>query len=185
MDIVEREKRDPIEIVDYDPGWPERFESLAEQIRGAIGEVAHRIEHIGSTSVTGLAAKPVIDILVSVRSFDPLEAYGEALERLGFAFRPDDQPQHRFFFDAANHPRTVHVHVCEAGSESERRHLLFREYLRSHPDVAEEYARRKRDLAGRYRDDRKSYAEGKDPFVESAMRAAEAWAEEQNWSLGR
>lgn len=185
MDISEREKRDPVEIVDYDPGWPERFEKLAEELRDALGEVAVRVEHIGSTAVPGLAAKPVIDVQISVESFDPMNAYRDPLKFLGFHFRPDDESRHRFFFDAGSRSRTVHVHVCEAGGDWERRHLLFREYLRGHPDVAEEYARRKRDLAGRHRGNRESYTEAKDAFVENVMRAAEAWAGEQNWSVER
>ncbi len=152
--------RDPVSVVPYDPSWPTRFRTEAARIRHALGAVALRIDHHGSTAVPGLAAKPVIDIQVSVRSFEPLDAYRNPLEQLGFPYRTDhEDPHHRFFREPDGRPRRTHIHVREAGGEWERLNLLFRDYLRAQADAAAMYAALKPQLAERFRDDRRSYTE--------------------------
>lgn len=165
-----------VEIADYDPAWPERFEAEAARIRRALRGVAVRIEHVGSTAVPGLAAKPTIDIQISVHSFAPEEAFRAPLERLGYVFYPDDVPDHRFFRPPDGRPRSSHVHVCEAGSAWERGHLAFRDYLRGHPDVAAEYEALKRRIAELFPHDSQGYAEAKDPFIRPIELVALAWA---------
>src|SRR5262245_41839738 len=108
-----------VEVVHYDPRWPVRFQEEARRLRANLGGFALRIDHIGSTSVPGLAAKPVIDINLAVETFDPQEVYQPPLEALGFAWRPDDDPAHRLFFcrDLGEHPRRVNLHVCLLDSD--------------------------------------------------------------------
>lgn len=156
-----------IEVIDADPAWPERFRAEAARIADALGPVAARIEHIGSTSVSGLAAKPVLDVQISVRSLRPMEPYREPLEGLGYVYRADDEPEHRFFKLDVEGVRSVNIHVCEAGSEWERRHIAFRDHLRAHPEDAGRYAEVKRALARRFPFDVLSYADAKTHFIEA------------------
>ncbi|HZR82919.1 MAG TPA: GrpB family protein [Candidatus Binatia bacterium] len=159
-----------LEIVAYDPEWPNEFAAERARIADALGVIARRIDHHGSTSVPGLAAKPVIDIQVSVRSLKPLAAYGDRLARLGYVHvaHPDDDfcP---FFHRPATWPHTHHVHVVALGGDEERRTLAFRDYLREHADVAAEYERLKRGLASQHSvvsfDTRQAYADAKTEFV--------------------
>ena len=136
------------------------------RIADALGEVAVRVDHVGSTAVPGLAAKPVIDLQLSVAAIDALDTYRGPLEQLGYLFVPDPaSPDFHLFAKPAERPRTHHVHVCEAGSTHELRHLAVRDFLRSHPDEAAEYESLKRRLAAENPDDRLAYIEGKDPFM--------------------
>ena len=125
-----------------------------------------RLEHVGSTAVPGLAAKPILDLQLSVASLEPCEAYGAPLARLGYLFVPDpEMPDYRFFGRPPERPRTHHLHVCEAGSEHEHRHLAVRDFLRAHPDEAASYAALKRAVAERHPQDRLAYITGKDRYV--------------------
>jgi GrpB-like predicted nucleotidyltransferase (UPF0157 family) len=173
-----------IEVVAYDPAWPERFAELGRELRAGLGEVALRIDHIGATSVAGLAAKPIIDIQVSVADFEPLEAFKQPLERLGYTYRADNPERtKRYFREPPGRSRT-HVHVRRAGSFSEQWALLFRDYLRAHPEVAAEYGALKRRLASRHRDDRRAYTAAKEPFSWELIRRADGWAQAQGWQPG-
>jgi GrpB-like predicted nucleotidyltransferase (UPF0157 family) len=173
-----------IEIVPYDPAWPERFTWLGGELRRALGGAAVRIDHIGSTAVPGLAAKPVIDIQISVASFDPLEAFRAPLEALGYAYRADNTERtKRYFREPAGSWRT-HIHVRRAGSFSEQFALLFRDYLRATPEVAAEYEALKQRLAARHRDERRAYTEAKVPFFWEVIRRADEWAQRHGWSPG-
>jgi GrpB-like predicted nucleotidyltransferase (UPF0157 family) len=160
-----------VRLVDYDPAWPSRFEAMAAELREALGDVAVRIEHVGSTAVPGLAAKPVIDVQLSVASFDPFEAYGEPLRALGYDYRSDDDPEHRFFaFSDADGERIANLHVCEAGGDWERRHVAFREALRSDPDLRARYEAEKRRVAAEHPGNSLDYAEAKTPWIRSEER---------------
>jgi GrpB-like predicted nucleotidyltransferase (UPF0157 family) len=173
-----------IEIVAYDPTWPGLFAELGGELRGALGEVALRIDHIGSTSVPGLAAKPIIDIQLSVASFEPLEAFKRPLERLGYVYRGDNTERtKRYFREPPGRSRT-HIHVRRAGSFSEQWALLFRDYLRAHPDAAAEYDAVKRDLALKFGDDRHAYTDAKVPFMWQVIRQADDWAQAHGWQPG-
>jgi GrpB-like predicted nucleotidyltransferase (UPF0157 family) len=182
-----RSERTPphrIEIVAYDPTWPGRFAELGRELRGGLGDVALRIDHIGSTSVPGLAAKPIIDIQVSVATFDPLEAFRTPLERLGYIYRADNPERTKRYFREPPGRRRTHVHVRRAGSFSEQWALLFRDYLRAHREVAVEYAAVKTRLAIQFRDDRHAYTEAKGPFMWEIIRRADEWAQAQGWLPG-
>ena len=175
----------PIVVVPYAPEWPVRFAELAAPIRHALGDVAVRIDHIGSTSIPGLAAKPIVDIQISVRSFEPLDAFRLPLEYLGYVWRSHNSDRtKRYFRESPGAPRT-HIHVRKWGSWSEQFALLFRDYVRVHPEVAARYAELKRDLAQRYRDDREAYTEAKGPFIWSIMTEASDWSQVVGWEPGR
>jgi 16S rRNA processing protein RimM len=163
------EPRPAIEVVDYDPSWPQQFEAEAERIRSALGDIAARIDHVGSTAVPGLAAKPVVDLQMSVPDIDDRQAYAGPLTRLGYEHVPDPQmPDYPFFgWPAGRLARTFHIHVCEAGSEHERRHLGFRDRLRAEPTARAEYEALKRELALRHGNDIEAYNDEKGSFIKA------------------
>ncbi len=165
--------RDPIRIVRYDPAWPAMFEREAGLVREALGEVAVRIDHVGSTAVTGLAAKPVIDVQVSVVSLRPEAPFRVPLERAGYVYGRQEEDERRFFKRSEEHRgraiRVAHLHVCEAAGGWEVVHLRFRDILRSNPGVAADYARLKRRLALEYPLDPDGYTNAKDPFIQSVL----------------
>ena len=137
-----------MQISVYDPRWALEFDAERERIERALGELACRIDHNGSTSVPGLDAKPVIDIQVSVQRLQPLGAYAKPLVSLGYVHVPDaDDAFCPFFHRPLDWPHTHHVHVVQSGGLEERRTLAFRDYLREHADVAREYAALKKRLA--------------------------------------
>jgi GrpB-like predicted nucleotidyltransferase (UPF0157 family) len=177
---------DPVWISPYDATWPERFAQLTQPLRQALGPVALRIDHIGSTAVAGLAAKPVIDIQISVADFEPLAAYRLPLEHLRYIFRADNPNRtERYFREAPGHPR-VHIHVKRAGSFGEQFALLFRDYVRAHLDVVSQYAQLKIGLAQRYSqlEDRAVYTEAKRPFIWKVIAQADEWAQQTGWLPG-
>ncbi len=164
-----------IVITPYDPAWTLAFAAEAERIRLAFGELALRIEHVGSTSVPGLAAKPVIDIQVSVSSLESRAPYDTRLVALGYTYFPlgDFDLVYPFFKRPAGWPSTHHIHLCAAGSEQERNHLAFRDYLRRKPVVAAEYASLKRNLAsvhdGLTMESQERFSLAKSEFVGSVL----------------
>ena len=177
---------DPVWIVPYDAFWPQQFQQLAQPIRNALGSVAIRIDHIGSTSVPQLAAKPIIDIQISVSHFEPLDAYCTPLEHLGYIFRADNPERTKRYFRETPGDRRVHIHVRQAGSFSEQFALLFRDYLRTHLDMASQYAQLKIELAQRYHrfEDRHVYTEAKRPFIWEVIAQADEWAQQTGWFPG-
>lgn len=175
---------DPIEIVPYRDEWAATFADWRERLQQRLQQTVARIEHVGSTAVPGLAAKPVIDVQVSVRDVDDEASYVPAIESVSVALRSRD-PGHRYFRPAADAPRTVQIHVIEAGSEWEREHLLFRDFLRADAETRDRYGRLKLELAERYRDDRLAYNEAKTGFILDTLEDAEEWAAQVGWSMGR
>jgi GrpB-like predicted nucleotidyltransferase (UPF0157 family) len=170
-----------IRIVPYDPQWPTRFAELGRRLRGALGEAALRIDHIGSTAVAGLAAKPVLDIQISVAALEPTGPFREPLERLGFVYHADNTERtKRYFREPPGEPRT-HIHVRRSGSFSEQLPLLFRDYLRAHPDECDAYATLKRGLAAKYPHDGAAYTDAKVPFFWEVIRRADDWAQRIGW----
>jgi GrpB-like predicted nucleotidyltransferase (UPF0157 family) len=164
---------DEIEIVPYDPAWPSLYEAEAALVRAALpADLTLAIEHFGSTAIPGLAAKPVIDILVAVRSIAAARSRVVApLTALGYAFWADNPKRDRLFFVKGLPPaprRTHHVHLTEPTGEVWPR-LLFRDYLRRHGDARDAYLALKLDLARRFPDDREAYTNGKQSFVDDMM----------------
>lgn len=153
-------------IADYDPSWPAMFEQEAAAILTALGAVAARVEHVGSTAVPGLAAKPTIDIQISVEQMAPRERFVAPLEALGYTFVVDPtDPDHEYFKKEIDGDRTHQIHVCPVGSGWERRHLAFRDHLRTHPEDSARYAELKRRLAEQHPNDIMAYVEAKTPFI--------------------
>lgn len=134
---------DTITIFEYDSTWPAQYERWRGKINSALGDAVVLIEHVGSTSVPDLPAKPIIDIQVSVIDLENEAAYAPALEQLGVQLRSRDE-WHRSFRPFPGRPRDVHVHVCATGSAWEREHVLFRDYLRSNEQARRAYAAAKR-----------------------------------------
>ncbi len=169
-------------VVAYDSSWPERYEGWRDRLVGELAGTALRIEHVGSTAVPGLAAKPTIDIQVSVADLNDESRYVAQIERAGVQLRSRDA-LHRFFRPFPGQPREVHVHVCQAASDWERQHLLFRDYLRSHADAREAYVTVKRDAARVWSDDRIAYTEAKSGIILDLLDAAETWAMATSWTV--
>ncbi len=174
---------EPVRVIAYDPAWPERFEAWRGRLASLLGPAARRIEHVGSTSVPGLAAKPVVDIQVSVADMDDEDRYVPPCEAAGLQLRFRDF-EHRYFQPPPGQPRDVHVHVCQQGSDWERLHLLFRDYLRASPGAREAYAAAKREAAGLWADQAAAYTEAKSEVVLGILGRAEAWAGAAGWAAG-
>jgi GrpB-like predicted nucleotidyltransferase (UPF0157 family) len=167
----------PVLIVPYDPAWPEAFRAERALLAAALGSDRFRFEHIGSTAVPGLGAKPVLDILLGAPALSEIDAAIGRIEALGYVYVPEYEreiPDRRFFRKDMNGLRTHHVHAVETDGDFWRKHLLFRDHLRSHPEAAEAYHRLKRDLARRFRNDRDAYTDGKTQFIREALEAARA-----------
>lgn len=174
----------PIVVADYDPAWPQRYAWWQSRIATALGAVALGIEHVGSTSVPGLAAKPIVDIQVSVADLGDEARYAGQLEGAGLVLRSRDG-LHRYFRPPAHEPRELHVHVCAAGGLWERDHLLFRDYLRSDPAACRRYADAKRANVRRWSDDGWAYTEAKTGVILDILEQAGAWAKATGWSPPR
>ncbi len=168
---------DEIEIVAYDPDWPARFEAEAAELHRVLDPaLVVGLEHFGSTAIAGLAAKPVIDILIAVRSLAAARsAFVGPLRGLGYVFWAENPKTDRLFFVKGMPPygarRTHHVHVTEPTGEPWQR-LAFRDYLRAHPDEAKRYERLKFDLAARHRNDREAYTDAKTAYVDEIVALA-------------
>jgi len=175
---------DRITIVPYDPSWSALFRQAASLMRNALGPVAIRIDHIGSTAIPGIAAKPIIDIQLSVASFDPLSAFRDPLEGLGYIYRSDNPDRMKRYFRESPGARRTHVHVRLHGSWSEQFALLFRDYLRIHREAGERYAALKVDLARQFPQDREAYTNAKGPFIWATMTDADVWAQTVGWTPG-
>ena len=168
--IGEIEPQD-IVVVDYDPGWPERFRREEARIRAALGEAALSVEHIGSTSVPGLAATPIVDVLLVVEDSADEPSYLPALEAAGYVLRvrEPDLDEHRMF---RTPEKDVHLHVFPAGSPEIERYLLLRDHLRENEEDRELYARIKRELASRDWPSMQHYAEAKTGVIEGIIARA-------------
>ena len=160
-----------IVVVDYDPAWPERFRREEARIRSSLGEAALSVEHIGSTSVPGLAAKPIVDILLVVEDSGDEPSYLPALEAAGYVLRvrEPDFDEHRMF---RTPEKDVHLHVFSAGSPEIERYLLLRDHLRENEEDQELYARIKRELASRDWPSMQHYAEAKTGVIEGIIARA-------------
>ena len=166
-----------LEIAPYDPRWPREFDAERDRIHAGLGSLALRIEHNGSTAVPGLAAKPVIDIQVSVERLHPVDAYAPLLARLGYVHVPHaDDTRCPFFHRPHTWPHTHHIHVVEGGSDEERHTLAFRDYLRAHPAEARAYETLKRQLAALHGESdassREAYANAKTAFIDRVLTLA-------------
>ena len=160
---------DEIALVPYDPQWPTRFEAEKQLILAALVRPPLAIEHIGSTAVPGLAAKPVIDIIVLVADLADARPAIPALEAAGYSYWRDNPETSKLYLVKGLPPaaqRTHHLHIYADRAELDR-HIAFRDRLRRDAVVRNEYEALKRELAGRYRGDRESYTDGKTAFIDT------------------
>lgn len=181
VELIGDPSDNPVDVVPYDPRWTETFGRWHERLGSVVG-AATLIEHVGSTAVPGLAAKPIVDIQISVLDIDDEAVYVPGIESAGVPLRSRD-PQHRYFRPPPDQPRTVHIHVCRAGGEWEEDHLLFRDYLRSRPGTRDSYGALKTRLAAEYRDDRLAYTNAKAAFISDVVAEARAWAATAGWRV--
>jgi GrpB-like predicted nucleotidyltransferase (UPF0157 family) len=164
-------------VVDYDPRWPILYEEEKDRILGAIGHLVVAIEHIGSTAVPGLGAKRIIDIMGAVRQLADAEECIGPLQRIGYEYVPEYNeiiPERRYFHKGPAEARTHHLHMVGLTSDFWERHLLFRDFLRTHPEEAQRYYELKKELAARFRSDREGYNDAKSSFIESVVAEAQA-----------
>lgn len=166
-----------VEICAYDADWPVRFEAERARLEQALGPAAVSIEHIGSTSVPGLAAKPVIDILVGVRELAAIDARNDAMQAAGYEVRGESGFAGRRYFRriTPERVRLAHVHAYRLDSDDHDRHLAVRDYLRAHPDMVAAYARLKQEIVALRGVTRQAYAARKAEFVDELQALALAW----------
>jgi GrpB-like predicted nucleotidyltransferase (UPF0157 family) len=173
--------KDPVIIEPYNDNWSAIFIELRSQIVNQLGTAIQRIDHIDSTSVVGLAAKPIIDIQISVSDLDNIEAIRYGLNTLGFEHRIDNADLTKKYFRESPGMRRTHIHVRQSGSWSEQFNLLFRDFLREHEFERSQYSQVKYDLAHRFKDQRDLYIEGKTQIVWDIMIKANRWSQEIGW----
>ncbi len=163
-----------VRLVPHQAAWAGLFEREAESVRAALGNELIRIEHVGSTAVPGLDAKPIIDIVVAVRDMSDAARFERELAPLGYVHKAEhDMPGRLYFVKRLPDDRsTHHLNITELDTECWFTHVAFRDYLRSHPDAREEYGKLKRALARRHPDDRPAYLQGKAAFIQEALSTA-------------
>jgi GrpB-like predicted nucleotidyltransferase (UPF0157 family) len=167
-------ERGIVRLVPHVEQWHDLFAGEEARLRAAIGEYVLAIEHVGSTAICGLVAKPIIDIAVAVQDIAVAKKCVRPLERIGYEYRGENGIVGRHFFGKGE-PRTYHLHMVELRSELWRNHLLFRDYLRAHGDMVEKYEQVKKELAHKHRENREAYTEGKAAFIEGVLKAARSF----------
>lgn len=164
-------------IVPYREEWPELFDEERRRLEEPLRGLNARVEHIGSTAVPLLAAKPVLDVAVGVSTLGEVEERIPAIEAAGYHYVPEYEaqiPQRRYFRRPLQRPRLVHVHVLEVHGDLWGHHLRFRDWLRDHPEDRDRYAALKLDLAARHGDDRVAYTDAKRHFIEDILQRSDS-----------
>lgn len=166
-------ERGTVELTEYDPAWREAYRVEIDRLEAIAGGRFLGYEHVGSTAIEGMPAKPVVDLIALVDDLDEARSVIPVLEDHGYESRPGDDVRGRLFL-ARGPPsnRTHYLSIAERGGRFLLENVTFRDYLRDHPDVAEEYAALKREAAAEHPDDRDPYTEAKAPFVEAILERA-------------
>lgn len=164
-------ERGHVELVPYDPAWRRCYETERARLQAAIGNHVLDIQHVGSTSIPGMIAKPIIDIAVAVASFETAQVCIAPVERLGYAYRGENGIPRRHFF-VRGERRTHHLHINELNSAQWRNQVCFRDALIHNPELAAAYATLKQDLARQFPTDREAYTAGKAPFIRRVLAQA-------------
>ncbi len=163
-------------VVPYDPAWVDQFEEAAAQLRTLFGDLLVDLHHIGSTSIPGIYAKPIIDMMPLVRDIDAVDALNPAMIALGFEPRGEyGLAGRRYFVKGGDEARTHNVHTFAIDNPGAMRHVIFRDYMRAHPDRAQAYSQIKRAGAELHPDNIEHYNDYKDAFVKEAERKALDW----------
>jgi GrpB-like predicted nucleotidyltransferase (UPF0157 family) len=170
---------EPILIAEYDPQWPVEYEKEWPRLAEALGGYALDIQHVGSTSVPGLAAKPIVDIAVAIREYPLPEQVIEAVCTLGYEHMGEYGLPRRHYFRKGT-PRSHHVHAIEPDNPEWLNFVAFRDYLRAHPDVTRGYEAMKRQSAVQYEHDRVAYTDSKAPFISATLAKAKEWYARQD-----
>ncbi|MFN2145453.1 MAG: GrpB family protein [Anaerolineales bacterium] len=167
-----------VELHPYNPNWAAMYQSEEAILKPIIGDQLVTIEHIGSTSIPGIKAKPIIDILIVVLDIDSIQRLIPAMETIGYQHRGELGISGRQYFRKdTDSVRSHHVHIYQQGHEAITKHLNFRDYLRTHPARAQAYSQLKEGLAAKYREDRAAYTDAKTEFIEETNQLAAAWRE--------
>ena len=155
-------------VLPYDEQWKHDFLQIKAELANVLGQLAIEIEHVGSTSVQGLSAKPIIDIDVVIKDYSELENVISALEKIGYQHEGNlgITGREAFKYEGKEHLRKHHLYVCPEDSQELRRHIAFRDYLKTHPDAVREYSCIKEEGAELYPDDIDRYIEHKSSFIE-------------------
>ena len=155
-------------VLPYDEQWKHDFLQIKAELANVLGQLAIEIEHVGSTSVQGLSAKPIIDIDIVIKDYSGLENVISALEKIGYQHEGNlgITGREAFKYDGKEHLRKHHLYVCPEDSQELRKHIAFRDYLKAHPDAVREYSRIKEEGAELYPNDIDRYIEHKSPFIE-------------------
>lgn len=164
-----------VEVKPYSEKWKSDFEKEAKKLQVIFDSEVTEIHHIGSTSVIGLAAKPIIDIMPVVKDILQIDSYNAEMARIGYEAKGENGIPGRRYFQKGGNDRTHHVHIYEEGSQEIERHLAFRDFLRIHPSIAKQYGELKVGLAGQFPDDIDAYIEGKADFAAEIERQALDW----------
>lgn len=164
----------PIRLVDYDLKWPILYQVEKASILGVIDDFIVDIQHIGSTAVPGMAAKPIIDIMVAIRDLALIEKCIQPLQTIGYEYLGEyGIPERHYFRKPPGHPHsTHHLHMVERESDFWERHILFRDYLRVHSEEAHQYYQLRKDLAAKFASDRDAYTDAKTLFINSVVNKA-------------
>jgi len=166
-------KRGTVKLSPYNAEWPKIFEKEGTLLSSTLGDLVIDIQHIGSTSIPGMAAKPIIDMMAAIPDFQNIEEYVQPLKNLGYEDRGQQGvPDRHIFVKGDEARRTHHLNLTEMDSSFWKEHILFLDYLRAHKEAVDEYAKLKTDLAKSFPDDRNSYTSAKAEFVKQIVEKA-------------
>jgi len=165
-------KRGKVKLSLYNPKWAEFFEKEKKMLQKSLRKMIIDIQHVGSTAVSGILAKPIIDIAVAVPrlSRKEPEKYIKPLKKIGYEYRGEDRPREHLFVKGSGEKRICHLHMVKFDSQAWKNYLLFRDYLRTHKKIAAEYAKLKLELAKKFSGNRKLYTAGKDKFIQKVLK---------------
>jgi len=177
----------PVTVVPYDPQWPAAFERGAREVKAALGESLLAIHHIGSTSIPGIHAKPIIDMLAVASDLSPVDEYKKHMREIGYEAMGEFGIDGRRYFrrDNVAGVRTEQVHAFEAESPHVRRHLAFRDFLQAHAGLALEYSQLKQRLAAAHPFDIEAYMDGKEAFIRQTEAMALEWVSRRDIAVSR
>ncbi len=161
-------EKNVVRLTPYTPEWKRYFEQEKAALQEELGSAILDIQHVGSTSIPGMPAKPIVDIAIAVADFEEAKACIPLIEALGYEYKGEFGIPHRHYF-VKGEPRLFHIHMSEINSTEWQNHILFRDYLCQHPEIAKEYAELKQQLALKFPRDREAYLEGKAAFIEGVL----------------